>query len=79
MNRYKSSIRNAANIALRHAKREYYPTKFLNHKNNPKHACKPINVYLRTKSPNQNTIHEIKLSGKSVTSTEELKVIFLRL
>ena len=78
MNRYKSSIRNAANIALRHAKREYYPTKFLNHKNNPKHACKPINDILG-QNHNQNTIHEIKLSGKSVTSTEELKVIFLRL
>ena len=73
-NRYKSS-RNTCNIALRHAKREYYATKFLNHKNNPKHAWKTINDILG-RSHNQNTIHEIKLSGKSITSTEELKEVF---
>ena len=73
-NKYKSS-RNACNIALRHAKREYYATKFLNHKNNPKHAWKAINDILG-RSYNQNTIHEIKLSGKSITSTEELKEVF---
>jgi formaldehyde-activating enzyme involved in methanogenesis len=38
---YRSS-RNAANIALRNAKREYYATKFLNNKTNPKHAWKTV-------------------------------------
>ena len=73
-NRYKSS-RNTCNIALRHEKREYYATKFLNHKNNPKLAWKTINDILG-RSHNQNTIHEIKLSGKSITSKEELKEVF---
>ena len=73
-NRYKSS-RNRCNIAFRHAKREYYATKFLNHKNNTKHAWKTINDILG-RSHNQNTIHEIKLSGKSITWTEELKEVF---
>ena len=74
-NRYKSS-RNACNIiALRHAKKEYYATKFLNHKNNPKHAWKTINDILG-RSHNQNTIHEIKLSVKTITSTQELKEVF---
>ena len=41
---YKSS-RNAANIALRNAKKEYYATKFLNSKTNPKHAWKQLMIY----------------------------------
>ena len=58
---YKSS-RNAANIALRNAKREYYATKFLNNKTNPKHAWK--------------TVNEINLAEKTVTSTSELVNVF---
>ena len=73
-NKYKSS-RNTANIALRQAKREYYSTKFQNPKTNPKHAWQTINNILG-RNNNQNTIHEIKHSAKSVTSTEELKEIF---
>ncbi len=73
-NKYKSS-RNAANIALRQAKREYYATKFQNPQINPKQAWQTINDILG-RNHNQNTIHEIKHSGKSVTSTEELKEIF---
>jgi hypothetical protein len=52
-----------------------YQTKFLYHKNNPKHAWKTINDILG-RSHNHNAIREIKLSGKYVTSTEELKEVF---
>ena len=69
------SSRNSANIALRQAKSEYYTTKLQNSKTNPKHAWQTINDILgRNNSPS--IIHEIKYSGKSVTSNEELKEIF---
>ena len=70
-NKYKSS-RNSANIALRQAKREYYITKFQNPKTNPRHAWQNI----LGRNNNTNTIHEIKHSGKTVGSNEELKEIF---
>ena len=73
-NKYKSS-RNSANFALRQAKREYYITKFQNPKTNPRHAWQTINDILGRKN-NTNTIHEIKHSGKTVSSNEELKEIF---
>ena len=57
------------------AKREYYKTKFQNPKTNPKHAWQTINDILG-RNNNQSIIHEIKYSGKSVTSNEELKEIF---
>ena len=59
----------------RQAKREYYTTKFQNPKTNPKHAWQTINDILG-RNNNQSIIHEIKYSGKSVTSNEELKEIF---
>ena len=71
---YRTS-RNAANIALRHAKRDYYATNFQNYKNYPKHAWKTINDILG-RNHNQNVINEIKFSGKSVTSTFELEEVF---
>ena len=49
--------------------------KFQNPKTDPKHAWQTINDILG-RNHNQNTIHEIKYSGKAVTSTEELKEIF---
>ncbi len=48
---------------------------FQNPKTDPKHAWQTIN-YILGRNHNQNTIHEIKYSGKAVTSTEELKEIF---
>ena len=71
---YKSS-RNAANIALRNAKREYYATKFLNNKTNPKHASKTVNEILG-RSQKQNIVNEINLPEKTVTSTSELVNVF---
>ena len=71
---YKSS-RNAANIALRNAKREYYATKFLNNKTNPKHAWKTVNEILG-RSQKQNIVNEINLPEKTVTSTSELVNVF---
>ena len=41
----------------------------------PKHAWQTINDILG-RNNNQSVIHEIKYSGKSVTSNEELKEIF---
>ena len=70
---YKSS-RNAANIALRNAKREYYATKFLNNKTNPKHAWKTVNEILG--SQKQNIVNEINLPEKTVTSNSELVNVF---
>ena len=67
---YKSS-RNAANIAMRNAKKQYYATKFANHNKNPKQAWKTINDILG-RNRKQNIVHEIKLVDKTVTSTEEL-------
>ena len=71
---YKSS-KDSANMALRQAKREYYIPKSQNPKTNPKHAWQTINDILG-RNNNVNTIHEIEHSGKSVSSTEELKEIF---
>ena len=71
---YRSS-RNAANIALQKAKREYYTTKFLNSKTNPKHAWKTVNEILG-RSRRQNIINEINLPEKTVTSTKELVNVF---
>ena len=65
------SFRNAANIALRNAKRKYYATKFLNSKSNPKHAWKTVNEILG-RSRIQDTGNGIKLPEKTVTSTREL-------
>ena len=67
---YKSS-RNAADIAMRNAKREFYATQFVNHNKNPKQAWKTINDILR-RNHKQNNVNEIKLPDKTVTSTEEL-------
>ena len=55
-NKYKSA-RNSANIALSHAKREYYTTKFQNFKTNPKHAWQTINDILG-RNNNQSIITE---------------------
>ena len=71
---YRSS-RNAANIALRNAKKEYYATKFLNSKTNPKHAWKTVNDILG-RSQKQNIVNEINLPGKTVTSSRELVNVF---
>ena len=60
---------------MRQAKREYYTTKFQNPKTDPKLAWQTINDILG-RNNNQSIIHEIKYSGKSVTSNEELKEIF---
>ncbi|CAB4006398.1 Hypothetical predicted protein [Paramuricea clavata] len=65
---YKSS-RNDANTALCSAKRDYYANKFTNNKQNPKYAWRTINDIV-------GRINEIKLPGKTVTSTDELVDIF---
>ena len=69
------SFRNAANIALRNAKREYYAAKFLNNKTKRKHAWKTVNEILG-RSQKQDTVNEIKLPEKTVTSTRELVNVF---
>jgi hypothetical protein len=58
----------------RNAKREYYATKFLNNKTNPKHAWKTVNVNneILGRSQKQNIVNEINLPEKTVTSTSEL-------
>ena len=71
---FKSS-RNAANIALRHSKKEYYINKFSNNKQNPKKAWRTINDVLG-RNRKHSTINEIKLPGKTVTSTDELVEVF---
>ena len=71
---FKSS-RNAANIALRHSKQEYYTKKFSNNKQNPKKAWRTINDVLG-RNRKHSTINEIKLPGKTVTSTDELVEVF---
>ena len=67
---FKSS-RNAANIALRHSKKEYYTKKFSNNKQNPKKAWRTVNDALG-RNRKHTTINEIKLPEKTVTSTDEL-------
>ena len=69
------SFRNATNIALRNAKREYYAAKFLNNKTNPKHAWKTVNKILG-RSQKQDTVNEIKVPEKTVTSSRELVNVF---
>ena len=71
---FKSS-RNASNIALRHSKKEYYTKKFSNNKQNPKKAWRTINDILG-QNRKHSTINEIKLTGKTVTSTDELVEVF---
>ena len=69
------SFRNAANIALRNAKREYYATKFLNNKTHSKHAWNTVHETLG-RSPKQDTVNEVKLPEKTVTSTRERVDVF---
>ena len=60
---------------MRNAKREYYATKFLNNKTNPKHAWKTVNEILG-RSQKQNIVQEINLPEKTATSTSELVNVF---
>ena len=71
---YRSS-RNAANIALRCAKKDYYANKFAGKNQNPKQAWRTINNLLG-RNKKRTTINEIKLSEKTVTTTEELVEVF---
>ena len=71
---FKSS-RNAANIALRHSKKEYYTKKFSNNKQNPKKTWRTINDVLG-RNRKHTTINEIKFPGKTVTSADELVEVF---
>ncbi|CAB4019050.1 Hypothetical predicted protein [Paramuricea clavata] len=57
------------------AKRDYYANKFTNNKQNPKYTWRTINDILG-QNRKQTTINEIKLPGKTVTSTDELVDIF---
>ncbi len=72
---YRSS-RNAGNIALRNAKREYYARKFLNNKTNPKHAWKTFNEILG-RSQKQSIVNEINSLDRIVTSTIVNWLMFL--
>ena len=60
---------------MRHSKKEYNTKKFRNNKQNPKKAWRTINDVLGRNRKNS-TINEIKLPGKTVTSTEELVEVF---
>ena len=71
---YKTS-RNRVNIALRHAKAEYYRTKIAHQKNNPKEAWKTINDLLG-RSANDNIVNELKINDSNITSTEEIANAF---
>ena len=69
------SFRNAANTDLRRSKKEYYTKKFSDNKQNPKKAWRTITDILGRNKKHTN-INEIKLLGKTVTSTNELVEVF---
>ena len=71
---YKTS-RNRVNIALRHAKAEYYRTKIAHQTNNPKEAWKTINDLL-DRSANDTIVSELKINDSNITSTEEIANAF---
>ena len=71
---YKTS-RNRVNIALRHAKAEYYRNKIAQQNNNPKEAWKTINDLLG-RSSNDPTVNELKINDSNITSTEEIANAF---
>ena len=72
---YFKSSRNAANVALRHSKKEYFTKKFSNNEQNPEKAWRTINDILG-QNRKKSTINEIKLPGNTVTSTDELVEVF---
>ena len=57
-------------------RREYYAAKFLNNKTNPKHAWKTVINEILGRSQKQDTVNEIKLPEKTVTSTRELVNVY---
>ena len=71
---YKTSS-NRVNIALRHAKAEYYRTKIAHQKNNPKEAWKTINDLLG-RSPNDTIVNELNINDSNITSHEEISNAF---
>jgi hypothetical protein len=71
---YKTS-RNRVNIALRHAKAEYYRTKIAHQKNKPTEAWKTINDLLG-RSPNDTIVNELNINDSNITSHEEISNAF---
>ena len=71
---YKTS-RNLVNIALRHAKAEYYRNKIAQQNNNPKEAWKTINDLLG-RSSNETIVNELKINDSKITSNEEIANAF---
>ena len=71
---YKTS-RNRVNIAIRHAKAEYYRNKIAHQNKNSKEAWKTINDLLG-RSPSDITVSELKVNGSNITSTEEIANAF---
>ena len=59
--------RNRVNIALGHAKAEYYRTKIAHQKHNPEEAWKTINDLLG-RSANDNIVNELKINDSNITS-----------
>ena len=71
---YKTS-RNLVNIALRHAKAEYYRNKIAQQNNNPKEAWKTFNDLLG-RSSNETIVNELKINDSKITSNEEIANAF---
>ena len=71
---YKTS-RNRVNIAIRHAKAEYYRNKLAQQNKIPKEVWKTINDLL-SRSPSDTSVSELKVNGSNITFTEEIANAF---
>ena len=69
------NIQELVNIALRHAKAEYYRNKIAQQNNNPKEAWKTINDLLG-RSSNETIVNELKINDSKITSNEEITNAF---
>ena len=73
-NLYKSS-KNAVNIALRKAKKEYYKTQIQNQSGDPKRAWRTVNNILGRKHPDGG-INEITVDNKPISSPGDIAQLF---
>ena len=69
------TFKNRVNIAIRHAKAEYYRNKIAQQNKNPKEAWKTINNLLG-RSPSDTTVNELNVNGSNITSEDEIANAF---
>ena len=69
------TLRNRVNIAIRHAKAEYYRNKIAQQNKNPKEAWKTINDLLG-RSPSDTTVNKLNVNGSNITFEEEIANAF---